>query len=197
MDNATATTPPGTVEKREPLIASSVLGMLIFIFTELMLFMGMISAFLVVKANAVGGVWPPPGQPRLPAGETAFNTALLLASGVCLFFAHRAWKAESENLKRLLAATVILGALFVGLQGVEWVALLGEGLTMSSSNHGSFFYLLVGTHALHAVGALVMLGYVLVAAFRDDFDKELFWASETFWYFVVGMWPLLYWLIYL
>ncbi len=185
------------IERPKPLIASTVLGMLLFIFTELMLFMGMISAFLVIKTNAVGGVWPPPGQPRLPVGETAFNSAMLLLSGVTLYLAHRAWRAQSPHLKRYLVATVILGTFFVLAQGVEWLALIEEGLTMRSSNHGAFFYLLVGTHALHAVAALVFLGVILIGALRDKLNESLFWAGETFWYFVVGMWPILYWLVYL
>jgi cytochrome c oxidase subunit III len=185
------------IERPKPIIANSVLGMLIFIFAELMLFMGMISAFLVIKTNAVGGVWPPPGQPRLPVGETAFNTVMLLLSGVALFLAHKAWRSQSPHLKRYLIATVALGTFFVLFQGAEWIALIGEGLTMRSSNHGAFFYLLVGTHAIHAVAALAVLGVVLAGLMRDKFNESLFWAAEAFWYFVVAMWPILYWLVYL
>ena len=66
--------------RRKPVIESGVLGMLIFIFTELMLFAGFVSAFLIVKANAVGGVWPPPGQPRLPIAQTLFNSDRIASS---------------------------------------------------------------------------------------------------------------------
>ena len=185
------------VERPKALIPSSVLGMVLFIVAELMLFAGMISGFLVIKTNAVGGVWPPPGQPRLPIEATGFNTFVLVLSGVTLFLAHRAWREKAPTLKRYIVATFSLGAFFVLFQGYEWVALLQDGLTMQSSNHGAFFYLLVGTHALHAIGALVMLGVLMKGALRDNLNEDLLWASEVFWYFVVGMWPILYWLVYL
>ena len=70
------------IPRKKPLIASSVLAMGMFVFVEFMLFMGMISAFLIIKANAVGQVWPPPGQPRLPIGQTAFNSAVLLVDAL-------------------------------------------------------------------------------------------------------------------
>ena len=75
-----------------PVVSNGVLGMLIFIIAEVMFFAGLISAFMIVKSNAVSG-WPPPGQPTLPAGETAINTAALLLSAVVLFFANRDFKA--------------------------------------------------------------------------------------------------------
>lgn len=58
----------------------------------------------------------------------------------------------------MLAATIALGAVFVGLQGTEWAALLAQAMTMCSSKLGAFFYLIVGTHALHAVAALLARG---------------------------------------
>ena len=61
---------------------------------------------------------------------------------------------------------MLLGAFFVLFQGVEWVALLREGLTLTSSTHGAFFYLIIGTHALHAVVALGSSPTVGAAAAR-------------------------------
>jgi len=185
------------IPRPKPVIASSVLGMGIFLFAEFMLFMGMISGFLIIKSNAVGQIWPPPGQPLLPVGETAFNTVMLLVSGGLLVVAHRAIRDNAQRFKKLLLASIALGAFFVIFQGVEWVALIEQGLTLSSSTHGAFFYLMVGMHALHAVFALGVLGYVYMKTHSGDLKESTFWAAEFFWYFVVGMWPLLYWLIYL
>ena len=54
--------PYGVPARREPILPSGVLGMLIFVATEIMFFSGLISAFVIGKSNAIGG-WPPPGQP--------------------------------------------------------------------------------------------------------------------------------------
>ena len=126
------------IEDRKPLVPSGVLAMLLFIVSELMLFAGLISAFIIVKSNAVGGVWPPPGQPRLPVEQTAFNTVVLLASGVCMFLAHRAWsQGLVVRFRKLLFGAFGLAVFFVIFQGYEWVGLLGEGLTMQSGAHGA------------------------------------------------------------
>ncbi|TDJ14828.1 MAG: hypothetical protein E2O69_12900, partial [Deltaproteobacteria bacterium] len=79
-----------TETRTQQLIPSSVLGMLLFVVVEIMLFAGFISAFSIVKASAI--VWPPPDQPRLPLEETALNTVALLASGVLLFLARRSFR---------------------------------------------------------------------------------------------------------
>ena len=55
--------------------------MIIFVATEIMFFAGLMSAHTIAKATVLGGVWPPPGQPRLPVERTAINTAILLLSG--------------------------------------------------------------------------------------------------------------------
>jgi cytochrome c oxidase subunit 3 len=190
-----ATDPGPVAPRRQQLLPNGVLGMGIFILTEIMMFAGLISAFMIVRANAVE--WPPPGQPRLPVGETAINTAALLASGVVLWYANRAYGVWPSRARTPLAVSIALGGFFVAFQGLEWLALIREGLTLTSSAHGSFFYLIVGTHALHAVAALIALGWAWLQLSRRRLRQGTLWAVSLFWYFVVGVWPILYLRVYL
>ena len=181
--------------RTQQLIPSSVLGMLLFVVVEIMLFAGFISAFSIVKASAI--VWPPPDQPRLPLEETALNTAALLASGVLLFLARRSFRKNPVGARKPLLASMALGAFFVIFQGVEWLRLIQEGLTLTSSNLGSFFYMIIGVHALHAVAALILLTYAWWQLRHGRRRSNLLAAAEVFWYFVVGVWPFLYVTVYL
>jgi cytochrome c oxidase subunit 3 len=183
-----------TTTRQPPLLPSAVLGTLIFVIIEAMMFAGMISAYLIIQTS---GVWPPPDQPRLPVEETAVNTAALMLSGVLLYVASRAYRRERSAARIPLLLTILLGAFFVIFQGVEWVALVGEGLTLTSSTLGSFFYLIVGMHALHAIVSLGFLVSSLVLLQRRRLSRSTFAASQVFWYFVVGLWPILYWQVYL
>jgi heme/copper-type cytochrome/quinol oxidase subunit 3 len=178
-----------------PLVQNGVMGMLIFVLSECMLFAGLISAFTIIRSSAL--VWPPPDQPRLPVGETAVNTAALLASGVCLYLAGRGLARSRERARRPLLAAMLLGAFFVVFQGAEWVALIRQGLTLTSSNLGSFFYLIVGLHALHATVALGLLVSVWLRLQRGWLAPSQLATAQVFWYFVVGLWPILYGVVYL
>src|SRR5262245_55774157 len=92
--------PKRAAPRRQPVGPNAVVATLIFVVTELMLFAGFISAFTITRAAY--NTWPPIGQPRLPASATLFNTAALLASGVVLFFANRAFVRKAANTQRLL-----------------------------------------------------------------------------------------------
>jgi cytochrome c oxidase subunit 3 len=129
--------------------------------------------------------------------ETAVNTAALLVSGIVLVLAWFAFRKDAVNARIPLLLTIMLGTFFVGFQGVEWVALLGEGLTMTSSTYGSFFYLIVGTHALHAVAALGGLGWAWLRLDRGLLTTSQLATVSAFWYFVVLVWPVLYLKVYL
>lgn len=180
--------------RTQPLVPSGVMGMLIFVFTEAMLFAGFLSAFTIVRSSAL--VWPPPGQPRLPLAETAVNTAALLASGVCLYLARRRFATSRRRARTPLALAMLLGAFFVVFQGAEWVAMIRQGLTLTSSNLGSFFYVIVGVHALHAVAALILLAWAFFRLSRGWLASSQLATAEVFWYFVVGVWPVLYTVVY-
>lgn len=182
---------------RKPAVPSSVLGVIVFILTEMMFFLGLISAFMISKANAI--VWPPIDQPRLPLGATAFNTAVLVASGVLIFLAGKSFSKEgrTDKTRNLYLLSLGLGAFFVVFQGFEWARLLEFGLTMQSGSYGAFFYLIIGAHALHAIGALFAQARLFLIFRKGTLKLESFRAGEIFWYFVVGMWPILYYLVYL
>lgn len=182
--------------KRVPLVTNAVLGVSIFILTEAMLFTGFISGFIIIKANA-SGVWPPPDQPRLPIEMTAVNSAILLLSGILLWAAARQLKQQHANGSRLFLASVVLGCVFVAIQGYEWIQLIGEGLTLTSSSYGSFFYMIVGMHALHALAGLTALTNMYRYHRAGTHTEDGFQATRIFWYFVVGLWPVLYWQVYL
>ena len=183
-----------TDPRPRPVLPSAVLGMLIFVGTEVMLFAGLVSAFLILRASAAG--WPPPGQPRLPFEETAFNTLALIASGFMVWRAQRAFQESPSRAQRPLAIAMALGAFFVLFQGYEWVMMIGQGLTITSSNHGSFFYLIVGLHALHAVAGIAALSWTWWRLRGGFLAGTTFAAVQVFWFFVVGLWPVLYALVY-
>lgn len=197
LDRTGGGAPEGRPQPRAKILPDGVLGMLMFIFTEAMLFAGMISAFVIVKSQAAGQMWPPYGQPRLPAEETAINTAALLLSGVILFFAQYAFKKSASRAVVPFGISIFLGLFFVGFQGVEWAQMLAQGLTMQSSTYGAFFYLIVGTHAVHAVGALGAMGWAFWKLRQRELTQSAFATVQLFWYFVVIVWPLLYWKVYL
>ncbi|MEQ1855411.1 MAG: heme-copper oxidase subunit III [Longimicrobiales bacterium] len=183
--------------RRQPLVSNGVLGMLIFIFAEVMFFAGLISAHTIVRAQTAGGMWPPYGQPRLPIEQTAINTAALLVSGIVLLLSWFAFRRDRSSARIPLALSILLGGFFVYAQGLEWVALLGEGLTMQSSSYGGFFYLIVGAHALHAIGALLALAWAWHRLYKGRLTAGQLATVAAFWYFVVLVWPVLYMQVYL
>lgn len=188
--------PPPPPEERM-VAPSQILGTGIFITTEVMFFAGMISAFSLVRAGAPGGIWPPPGQPRLPVETTLLNTAALIASAVALHYAVRRFQEDPALARRPYQVAMVLGSVFVAAQGFEWVGLLSNGLTMTSSTYGAFFYLIVGTHGLHVLAGLGALFYVYRLLTQNLLSRHTLTAMQMFWYFVVGLWPVLYWLVYL
>jgi len=182
-----------------PIVPNAVIGTLIFLGAEAMLFGGLISIFLVLRAG--DAAWPPADQPRLPILVTAVNTLILLVSGYTVQRAGQAVRRDrGRELRQWLAATVLLGALFLCVQGAEWARLVRYGLSVTQSNYGGTFCTLIGCHALHVLGGLILLLAVLRSALRGRYSPRSCGAVEAcrlYWSFVVGVWPLLYLLVYL
>ena len=186
-------------EPRRPVLDNARLATMFLIAAETMLFAGMISAFIVLRIGAA--VWPPPLQPRLPVALTGANTLVLLASSLAMAAAVRALRGGAVPLAiTRLKSAAALGALFLSVQGYEWVRLIGFGLTVSSGAFGGTFYTLIGAHGLHVVGALAWLGLALIRLRAGRIHPARpagLRACAMYWHFVVGLWPVLYVAVYL
>lgn len=179
-----------------PALSNAVLATTLFVFTEVMLFTALIAAFVVLRSQYT--MWPPMGQPRLPIEATAVNTAVLLGSGVVAASIPSA--PDRRAITGRIGATFVLGAAFVAAQGVEWWRLLSYGLEANGNVYGGLFYTIVGAHAAHVLGALVVLAVAFVQAARGAWDagpRDGLVALRLYWLFVVAVWPVLYALVYL
>jgi len=183
-------------------ISNGVLGMILLLTTEAMFFTGLISAYIVNKAGS--GIWPPAGQPRLPIEITALNTVFLLFSAVCLIITTRYFTRggilQKKSTKTWLLISIFMGLLFVSIQGYEWVKLIGYGLTTTSSLFGAFFYLIIGMHGIHVLVGVTLLIHLYSYLNKSNsvrFSKNKITICSLYWYFVVGIWPILYVLVYL
>jgi heme/copper-type cytochrome/quinol oxidase subunit 3 len=173
--------------------------MLMFLAFEAMFFGGLLGAFLVFRLSSLQ--WPPPGQPYLPGGITWINTGVLLLSAYTMRRAQRALRdGDHSGVLTGLGTTTLLGTTFLAVQGTEWVRLVRHGLTLSSGTYGSTFYTLIGCHGAHVLGAVAWLLVVLWQAVGGRFTPRQHVGIQLcgmYWYFVVGLWPVLFALVYL
>jgi heme/copper-type cytochrome/quinol oxidase subunit 3 len=187
--------------KNKEIASNGIIGMIFLLATEAMFFAGLISAYIVNRSAALA--WPPYGQPRLPIEITALNSVVLISSAVLIFFYARKFKSTPPTLanpRKPLVISILLGGIFVVVQGTEWIQLLGYGLTTTSSLYGAFFYLIIGAHAIHVIAGLLILLYLyfsLKNPSSHESSKDKISICSMYWYFVVGIWPLLYALVYL
>ncbi|TDJ45034.1 MAG: cytochrome c oxidase subunit 3 [Gammaproteobacteria bacterium] len=205
------------------------MGMGWFIFSEVMFFACFFSAMFYTRGISIpwlGGAsnnfftnellwpaftaaWPSNGPGNIggtfesmgPWGIPALNTALLLSSGVTLTIAHHAIQAgKRTTLNIFLAATFILGFIFMGFQGYEYIHAYQElNLTLGSGVYGSTFYLLTGFHGLHVTLGAIMLLVVWLRCLRGHFTKDHHFAFEAvawYWHFVDVVWLFLFIFVY-
>lgn len=178
-------------------ITNGVLGMIFVLITEIMFFAALISAYIVNRAGVTN--WPPLNQPRLPIAITGVNTIFLLTSAFTLYMVSKKYSKRANTTPWLLS-TLCLGLLFLTIQGCEWVQLIGFGLTTSSGIYASFFYTIIGMHGFHVligIGLLIYLWVILQKDISQENTIRKLNACGLFWYFVVSLWPILYYLVYI
>ena len=162
-----------------------------------MLFAGMISAFTIISSVGAGLAAARPAaaagrRDRAQHRRRCWSRASCSTSRSASFAreprARAAAAARGDAARRLLRACS---------RASSGCALIRQGLTLTSSTLGRFFYLIVGLHALHAVVALGVLAYTWLRLQRGWLAQSQLAAAQVFWYFVVGLWPVLYAVVYL
>ena len=181
-------------KKFRPVISNAVFGMSLFVFTEVMFFMALISAFLVIQKDR-GATWDLPESIVLPHLVTGINTFILMMSGAALWWAGKKWSDQVTASKWFLRSA-LLGTTFVFIQGSEWLQLLEHGFSVRASIFGACFFLLVGMHALHALIGAGVLAYGWWQTKNNRLSFETLQALQIFWFFIVGVWPILYFVVY-
>ena len=180
-------------------ISSSLLGMVLFIASEVMFFGGLFGAYFTIRSAAT--LWPPEGTPHLETWYAAVLTTILVASSVTMQFG--VWAIRKNDQRRLilwLAVSLLLGLLFLIGQGNEYRTLIHEGMTLSSGVFGSTFYTLTGFHGAHVAGGAAFILIVLLRARSGQFTARYHDTVEMasyYWHFVDVVWLGLFSTIYL
>jgi cytochrome c oxidase subunit III len=180
-------------------ISSSLLGMVLFIASEVMFFGGLFGAYFTIRSAATE--WPPPDSPHLSAAYAAVLTTILVTSSVTMQFG--VWAIRRNNQRQLklwLAVSLLLGVIFLIGQGLEYANLIEEGMTLSSGVFGSTFYTLTGFHGAHVAGGAAFILIVLLRARAGQFTARYHDTVEMasyYWHFVDVVWIGLFCTIYL
>jgi cytochrome c oxidase subunit III len=190
---------------------AATLGMWVFLATEVLFFGGLFAAYMIYR------VWYPEtfgaASRTLDIRLGTFNTLVLITSSLTMALAvHAAATGERRKVMQWIVLTMLLGALFLGVKGVEYaqkfeehhVPGLGfhfEGTAPERANlFFSLYFAMTGLHALHMIIGLVVLAVMLAMTARGKFSER--WhtpieISGLYWHFVDVVWIFLFPLLYL
>jgi cytochrome c oxidase subunit 3 len=180
-------------------ISTSLLGMVLFIASEVMFFGGLFGAYFTIRSAAPR--WPPEGTPHLTTWYAAVLTAILVSSSVTMQFG--VWAIRKNDSRRLmlwLAVSLLLGLCFLAGQANEYRMLIEEGMTLSSGVFGSTFFTLTGFHGAHVAGGAAFILIVLLRARSGQFTArhhDTVEMASYYWHFVDVVWLGLFSTIYL
>jgi len=172
------------------------LGMWLFLATEVMMFGGFVAAFVLFRAARPAMATD---AAHLAPGGATLNTLVLLTSSLTMALGVRAAKvSQQRETRRWLAATMLLGAAFLGVKAVEYAGKLSAGLTPGTSIFFSCYYTLTGLHALHVVAGILLLAWVAARLPRWAWTGgAVVETAGLYWHFVDVVWIFLFPLLYL
>ena len=192
-----------------------------FIGSECMLFASLISTYMIYKGRSIRGPFPHEPWTNPQSGETfiailnipitSASTFVLLMSSLAMVLAHNAvvnkpvpkrtfWERLGGNSKLWLAATAILGMIFLGFQAYEFTSFVHEGLSIRTNLFGSSFYTLTGFHGSHVTAGVLWLWSLFAIDVKrglgpdDALNVDL---SALYWHFVDVVWIVIFALVYL
>jgi cytochrome c oxidase subunit III len=178
-------------------VEAQLLGMLLFIISEVMLFGAFFTAYFFIRVVADSGWFPIDGKelPKLVAGV---NTAVLVSSSFTMHWALEGARRGNRRAMQVgLLSTLALGATFLSVQINEYVHI---GFAPHDNAQASIFYGLTGLHGAHVFVGLTLLTFATTRAFRGHFSPKEHRGVEVpgiYWHFVDVMWIIVYSTVYL
>jgi cytochrome c oxidase subunit 3 len=164
----------------------------------LMTFGGLISAYIVISTNGVME-WKPFDLPI----QVWISTNLILASSITYTISQKALNLDNQQkAKNWLLATTVFGGMFIASQILSWLELVRRGVYVESNPYAGFFYILTGVHALHVIGGIAILGYVVLRTWQKTSSNEELSKRKTisnavgwYWHFMDALWIVLFLLL--
>ena len=180
-------------------IPNGKLGMWVFLASEVMLFGGFISSYVILRTGSPNFIVP--AKEMLGVPLATLNTLVLITSSVTMVLALDAIeKGNVKGLIRNLFITLFLAACFLCIKSYEYPHKWHEGITISSGLFGSFYYTLTGLHMLHVLGGMAYMIYLLKNAFAGRYTAQSHARVEyagLYWHFVDLVWVILFPIFYL
>jgi cytochrome c oxidase subunit III len=174
-------------------------GMVLFLGSWAMMFGALFFAYTALRLRSP--TWPPLGVEALPLVLPGINTLILLVSSATMHLGLVGLRqGHLDRFRRHLLLTLLLGAIFVGLQCAVWVDLWGAGLRLSTGTYGGIFYLLTVFHILHVLVGLGLLAWLVAPALRREPmapRRVPVKLASMFWHFVDGVWIAIFVAVYL
>ena len=181
---------------RSSRVEPQLLGMLLFIISEVMVFGAFFTAYFFIRV-VQGDQWFPVQGHKLPVAVAFVNTCILVSSSFTVHWALVcARRGNRFGLQASILTTFLLGATFLFIQINEYVHI---GFAPHDFAQGSVFYGLTGLHGAHVFVGLTLLAMVTVRSFRGHYTPEEHRGVEVpgiYWHFVDGMWIIVYSTIY-
>jgi cytochrome c oxidase subunit 3 len=189
---------PVAIEHGSAGMPTALVGMLLFIASEVMFFGGLFATYFNARATSPGPWGPPEGAHELDVALAGALTAILVASSFTMQFG--VWAIRRGDVGKLRMWTVItlaLGILFLVGQLYDYSTL---GFTIADGVFGTTFYTLTGFHGAHVFGGTIGLTIILARAMRGQFSARNHVAVEAvsmYWHFVDVVWIAVFSTIYL
>ena len=177
-------------------VNASVLGMLLFIASEIMLFGSFFTAYFFIRVvNSYP--WPPPGF-ELPRYVAGINTAILVTSSFTVHYALQSIRRNNRaGLQAGLLLTFLMGLTFLITQMIEYARV---GFAPHDNGFTTIFFCLTGLHGAHVFVGLTILLFATIRAFRGHYDADHHHGVELpgiYWHFVDVMWIVVYSTVYI
>ena len=195
----------------EQQLEASILGMWVFLVTEIMFFGGMFMIYILYRVLYPEG-WVL-GSNHLNVALGALNTGVLICSSLTMALAVRSAQIGSKKGQVInLILTIIFGSVFLIVKYFEYAEKFehhlvpGPNFDMSlplanqQQLFFSIYFMMTGIHALHMVVGIGLMLVVLAMAWRGRFSASYYTPVEVsglYWHFVDIVWIFLFPLLYL
>ena len=193
---------PYNVKPREETgLYNAKLGIWLFLASEIMLFGGLFSAYILLRVGSP--VWPPSGETHLNIPLATINTFNLILSSWTIV---KSWVALKENnikeYKTFMGITLLCSILFLIIKYFEYTAKFHHGIFPSTDNFFGIYFTLTGLHGLHVIGGLIVNYYHWGPGIKMwDTEPERFTnrieVAGLYWHFVDLVWIFLFPTLYL